>query len=646
MQIVERHAASLTEDGRYRLLVEAVTDYAIYMLDPDGIVTSWNPGAQRFKGYLPDEIIGQHFSRFYSDEDRAAGVPARALSTAVSEGKFEAEGWRIRKDGSKFWAYVVIDPILTDTGKLLGYAKITRDLTERKLAEDTLRQSQEQFRLLVQGVTDYAIYLIDLEGKVISWNAGAQRIKGYSPDEIIGRQFSQFYTPEDVASDQPRIALETARSHGRFEKEGWRLRKDGTPFWAHVVIDPIHNDSGELIGFAKITRDNTERREAAKKLEAARDALFQSQKLEAIGQLTGGVAHDFNNLLMAIMSSLEMLRKLMPDDPRMLRLLDNAMQGTERGATLTRRMLAFARKQELKLENIDVPLLIHGMSDLLSRTLGPTVHIETRFSGHMKPILADSNQVEMALLNLAVNARDAMGEQGGDIVIAAREYDIAGEHGLQSGKYVCLSVADSGSGMDQATLNRAMEPFFTTKGVGRGTGLGLPMVHGLAEQIGGRFVLQSTLGKGTTAELWMPVSNVADSNVAELEVTPLPTAQSRPCKILVVDDDPLVLMSSVIMLEDLGHTVLEASSGKAALVILESDDGIEVLITDQAMPHMSGLQLIEAIRRQRPDLPFILATGYAELEEEPAIPLPRLIKPFTQSDLAVGLSKLVPLKPS
>ena len=228
------------------MLVEAVTDYAIYMLDPTGIVTSWNPGARRFKGYQESEILGEHFSRFYTEEDRNSGLPQRALETAAREGKFENEGWRVRKDGSRFWAYVIIDPIRDIDGKLVGFAKVTRDLTERREAEAELRKSQEQFRLLVQGVTDYAIYLLSPEGKVASWNAGAERIKGYKPDEIIGEHFSRFYTEEDRKAGLPAIALETARREGRFEKEGLRVRKNGTKFHANVVIDAIHDSDGAL----------------------------------------------------------------------------------------------------------------------------------------------------------------------------------------------------------------------------------------------------------------------------------------------------------------------------------------------------------------------------------------------------------------
>ena len=252
---------AFSAEDRYRLLVDSVTDYALYMLDPDGYVVSWNSGAQRLKGYAEHEIVGQHFSRFYPEEDVRNGHPARNLKIARSEGRFEAEGWRVRKNGERFWAHVVVDPILSPTRQLLGFAKITRDLTERRLAEESLRRSEEQFRLLVQGVTDYAIYMLDPHGIVTSWNAGAQRIKGYAPDEMIGTHFSRFYRPEDAERGQPALALATAIAEGRFESEGWRVRKDGTQFRANVVVDPIRDAAGEIIGFAKITRDVTEKRE-------------------------------------------------------------------------------------------------------------------------------------------------------------------------------------------------------------------------------------------------------------------------------------------------------------------------------------------------------------------------------------------------
>ena len=642
MQPENGELESLSEDSRYRVLVEAITDYAVFMLDPNGNVASWNPGAQRFKGYAPHEIIGQHFSRFYTEDDRIAGLPARALQTAAREGKFENEGWRVRKDGSRFWAYVVIDPIRSASGEIVGFAKITRDLTERKAAEETLRKSEEQFRLLVQGVTDYAIYFLDKDGRVTNWNLGAHRIKGYLPHEIVGAHFSRFYTEEDRAAGLPQTALNTVAREGRFEKEGWRVRKDGTRFWAHVIIDPIRDDQGELVGYAKITRDITERKEAQEKLEQARETLLQSQKMDAIGQLTGGIAHDFNNLLMAVLGSLELMRKRLPDDPKLLALLENAVEGAQRGSTLTQRLLAFARRQDLKHEAIDIPQLVRGMTELLQRSLGPTVSIETRFPLALKPVMTDANQLEMALLNLAVNARDAMAD-GGQIVISAREEVLHARDGnrLKPGAYVCLTVQDTGEGMDAETLQRAMEPFFTTKGIGKGTGLGLSMVHGVAEQSGGWFGLRSRKGEGTIAELWLRVAE-GPAQAIDRGQSPAQAIPQSQLVVIAVDDDALVLTNTIEMLDDLGHTGLPASSGKEALDILRRLDNVDLVITDQAMPQMTGLQLAEAIKKEWPDLPVILATGYAEIEPGHGSALQKLSKPFTEAELAKEIARIVP----
>ncbi|TGX54773.1 PAS domain-containing sensor histidine kinase [Sphingomonas gei] len=623
--------SSETGANRFEMLVQSVTDYAIYMLDIDGKVASWNAGAQRFKGYTQDEILGAHFSRFYTDEDRAAGMPARALRTAEDEGRFVAEGWRVRKDGTHFWASVVIDPIREADGTLIGFAKVTRDLTERRIADEALRRSEERFRLLVQSVTDYAIYMLDLDGRIVSWNAGAERFKGYAADEIIGQHFSRFYTDEDRAAGLPRRALELATNAGRFEAEGWRVRQDGTRFWANVVIDPVRDPAGTLIGFAKITRDLTERRQSQLALEQAQEAFYQSQKMEAIGKLTGGVAHDFNNLLAAIVGSLDLARRKMADGGDISRFIDNAMKAAERGATLTQRMLAFARKQELKLETVDPVALVRGMADLLQRTIGGGVRIDTQFPLLVDHVHADPAQLELVLLNLAVNARDAMPD-GGRIVIAAREEQVAPGTGLKPGAYVCLSVADTGQGMAPETLARATEPFYTTKGVGKGTGLGLSMVQGFAEQCGGKLTLRSHAGKGTTAELWLPVSQEvateaqADAGPAE---APIPGHQ---LVVLAVDDDALVLTNTAAMLEEGGHRVLQATSGRAALKLL-SENRVDLLVTDFAMPEMNGAQLAEAAQTGWPGLPVLLVSGYAELPAGAAADLPKLAKPFRQDQL-------------
>ena len=621
------------------MLVEAVTDYAIYMLDPQGIVSSWNPGARRFKGYEPSEIIGRHFSNFYTDEDKAAGVPARALETAAREGKFENEGWRVRKDGTKFWAYVIIDPIRDDSGKLVGFAKVTRDLTERRQAEADLRKSHEQFRLLVEGVTDYAIYLLSPEGNITSWNAGAQRIKGYAPKEVIGTHFSRFYTEEDRKAGLPEEALQTAKREGRFEREGVRIRKDGTHFWANVVVDAIHDEAGTLLGFAKITRDITERKNAEQALEKTRQALVQAQKMEAIGHLTGGVAHDFNNLLMAIQGSLELMKRRIPkNDEELNNFLENALQGAQRGAALTQRMLAFARRQELKPEQLELTELIFGMTNLLQSSLGPSVQIDTHFPLRLPKLMADRNQLELAVLNLAMNARDAM-PKGGTIAIGAKEVTVTNDPDLNPGRYVCISISDTGTGMDKETLARAMEPFFTTKGVGKGTGLGLPMVHGMAEQSGGKLILKSTPGQGTTADICLPVATFENQAKPEGPAEAITYHSGRKLRIVSVDDDPLVSFNTSAMLEEMGHTVFTAVSGTRALEILRGEDPIDLLITDQAMPGMKGSELAATIRAEKPDLPVIIATGYAELSAEEGAEFPKLAKPFFQQDLAKVISE-------
>jgi PAS domain S-box-containing protein len=543
----------------------------------------------------------------------------------------------------------------------VGQLAVSRDITARKDAERALRHANEaleekvsertheleatlnrlqdserNFGLLVESVTDYAIFMLDPDGRVVSWNAGAARIKGYASEEIIGKHFSCFYTEDDQALKFPMRGLRTALREGRMETEGWRVRKDGSRFWANVIIDAIRVD-GELIGFAKITRDITERR-------AAEARLRQAQKMEAVGQFTGGAAHDFNNLLMAVLGSLELLRKYLPDDQRIRGLLDNAVQGAKRGASLTQRMLAFARRQELKREAVDLSGLVNGIGELVERSLGPSVNVEVHIPRHLPRVATDVTQLETALLNLAINSRDAM-LGGGTFTISAREEPVEDAHitGLGPGLFVCLSVTDTGHGMDEKTLARATEPFFTTKGIGKGTGLGLSMIDGLMAQSGGRLTVRSQLGQGTTVELWFPVvseTHPAAEQILSSNTTTDVSAAGRPLVILAVDDDSLVLMNVVAMLEDLGHKVIDAASAPKALQVIDADPSVDLVVTDQAMPGMSGVQLIAAIKERRPTLPVILATGYAELPSGIDRTIGRLAKPFTQLQLANAVAAM------
>ncbi len=641
MQQPETSSGLLSQEDRYRLLVDSVFDYAIYMIDIDGIVRSWNSGARRIKQYEEAEIVGRSFSLFYTEEDRRAGMPARALEIAATSGRFEGEGWRVRKDGTRLWALVILDPIYANDGTLIGFAKVTRDLTERRLAQEALRSSEQQFSLLVQGVTDYALYMLDPAGIITTWNAGAQRIKGYAPSEVIGRHFSIFFERADAQAGMPQRSLDIAEREGRFEGQGWRVRKDGSRFLVHVVIDPIRNDAGAIIGFAKITRDITDTVQAQTALKEAREALYQSQKMESIGQLTGGIAHDFNNLLTVILGSLGIVKKRLADDSRTISLVDNAIAAANRGSSLTQRMLAFARRQELDPKPVDVGALIRGMSELLGSSLGPNIAVETRFPLVLRPVLVDAGQLEMALMNLMINARDAM-PHGGNIIVAAKEalFSRSADSNDQE-KFICISVADSGTGMDQATLDRAMEPFFTTKGLGKGTGLGLSMIHGLAEQSGGKLVLKSVEGTGTTAELWLPISSVSPQLAHEGNMggNPAPVS-SRPLKILFVDDDPLVLMSTRAMIEDLGHQVIAACGGGDALALVREHADFDLVVTDYVMPDMSGSELAWHISVLFPDLPIIVSSGFTDTPSIAASGLLRLPKPFNQAELAKAIAQI------
>ena len=601
----------LSTSGRFELLVQSVTDYAIYMLDLEGRVTSWNAGARRFKGYEPDEIIGEHFSRFYTPEDRAREIPRIALETARREGRFEAEGWRVRKDGSRFWANVVIDPIRDPNGVLIGFAKVTRDLSERKAADEALRKSEERFRLLVQSVSDYAIYMLDPEGRVTSWNAGAERFKGYTADEIMGEHFSRFYTDEDRTAGKPAIALDTARREGRFEAEGWRQRKDGSQFWASVIIDPVQDDEGRHIGFAKITRDLTEKR-------ATEEQLRQSQKMEAVGQLTGGLAHDFNNLLTGISGSVEMIqvRVAQGRTAELDRYILAAQGAVKRASALTHRLLAFSRRQTLDPKPTNVNHLLRGLDELVRRTVGPGIEVEVVGASGLWPTLVDPNQLENAVLNLCINARDAMPD-GGRLTIETSnkwlDQRAALQQDLPVGQYVSLCVTDTGTGIAPAIVNKIFDPFFTTKPIGEGTGLGLSMIYGFARQSGGQVRVYSELGQGTTMCLYLPRhdEDVALDEEALQWTRPGPSGDGQV--VLVIDDDPTIRMLVGETLSDSGYAVIESPDGAAGLRVLESNARIDLLITDVGLPGgMNGRQVADAARVNRPDLKVLFITGYAE----------------------------------
>jgi PAS domain S-box-containing protein len=596
----------VSEGEQLRLLFAAITDYAIFTLDREGRVSSWNPGAERIKGYTAAEVMGRHYAMFFMPEDRAAGNPQRALETARRTGHFESEGWRVRKDGRRFWALAVLTAIRDAEGEVVGFAKVTRDMTERRAAEEALRLSEQRFRLLVDGVVDYAIIMLDPNGIVSQWNAGAQRIKGYTSDEIVGQHFSVFYPEEDRARDRPQHALATAATAGKYEDEGRRVRKDGTRFWANVVIDPIRDGGGAIIGFAKVTRDITVQREQREALERTRAALAQSQKMEAIGQLTGGVAHDFNNLLTVVVNNLDLILQDPGDGERTERLVQSAQRAAERGAKLTQQLLAFARRQPLRPELLDLNSLIAGFQAVLRRACGVAVHVELDLADGLPPVRIDATQFEAALLNLLINARDAMPKGGrlhiGTSNIEVKPGDADAGVGIAPGGYTAITVRDTGTGMTPEVVARAFEPFFTTKEIGRGSGLGLSQVYGFVRQSGGHVTIDSTPGEGTTVRLLLPTPVAAGQE----------QLQRRAGTVLVVEDDPDVLQSTVEMVRGLGYDVLTAGDAVDALSMLKGSIAIDVLFSDIVMPRgMNGVELAREARKLRPELRVVLSSGYA-----------------------------------
>lgn len=507
------------------------------------------------------------------------------------------------------------------------------------------------YERLIQSIVDYAIYMLDREGNVSSWNPGAQRAKGYTTDEIVGEHFSRFYTPEDVAKRVPWTALETARREGRFTAEGWRQRKDGSRFWASVVIDPIRDDNGNVVGFAKVTRDLTERREAQIELEKSQQALFQSQKMEAVGQLTGGIAHDFNNLLTGITGSLDLMKARLAQGRlnELERYITAAQGAASRAATLTHRLLAFARRQPLEPKVINANRLISQMEELVRRSVGPNIMIETVLAAGLWNCVCDPNQLENAILNLCINARDALCA-GGRITIETANTWIddkeATQRDMTRGQYVAICVTDNGSGIPPDIIARVFDPFFTTKPAGQGTGLGLSMVYGFARQSNGLARIYSEVGEGTTVKIYLPRhQGESEEDQAETESAELPRAESGET-VLVVDDEPTIRMLIADTLGELGYRAIEAADAASGLKVLESDAKIDLLISDVGLPGgMNGKDMVDAARVSRPSIKVLFITGYADNAAiinghlDPGVQV--MSKPFSMEKLADRIRSII-----
>jgi PAS domain S-box-containing protein len=635
-----------------KLLIGAIVDYAIFMIDVDGTIRSWNSGAERLKGYSADEIIGHPFSLFYTPEDCAKGLPQRALKVATETGRFSSEGWRVRKDGSRFWALVVIDAVRDEQGQLIGFAKVTRDITERQQAHNELLESERRYRRLVEAVVDYAIFQLDPAGNVATWNPGAQRIKGYAPNEIIGRHFSLFYSPEDLELGVPKRALAEAAEHGRFEAEGWRMRKDGTRFWASVVIDRITDEGGNIIGFAKVTRDITERKQAQDELKHVQEQLIASQKLEAVGQLSGGIAHDFNNLLMIVLGNLETAERHsrhLAGGGNLHRALANAKRGAQRAAALTSRLLAFSRRQALDPKPINPNNFLNGLQEFLQRTLGERIQVETVGSAGLWQIEADTNHLESAVVNLAINARDAMPE-GGKLTLEAVNVSADEDYcrlnpELAPGQYVVICVTDTGQGMTTEVLDHAFEPFFTTKEPGQGTGLGLSQVYGFVKQSGGHVKIYSEVGEGTSIKMYFPRYH-GEAQPVDSDAEEFFPGGDKVETILVVEDDAELRAYISDVLRELNYRVFSAPSAQAALTILLQDEPkVNLLLTDVVMPGINGRELGRRAQQIRPGIKILYMTGYSRnavvhqgrLDEGVDL----LEKPINQAKLALRVREIL-----
>ncbi len=590
-------------EQRLRKLVETAIDGMI-LIDARGLVKLYNPACERLFGYAPDDVLGRNVSMLMPEPDRSAHDGYLRHHLETGEQRIIGIGREVRgrrKDGTVFPFSLAVGRFEEDGAPM--FVGMIHDLTQYRLSQQQQRESEARFRLLVDSITDYAIFLMDADGVVLTWNTGAQNLTGYTPEEAIGKLRDPYYPEEARQARQPDEALRIAAEKGRYVNEEWRLRRDGSKFWASVVISALRDSEGELHGFVNITRDMTERRQA----EEMRDQLRQAQKMEALGQLTGGIAHDFNNLLAVIVGNLELLGDRVTDDDGS-RLIEQALRNAERGADLTRRLLAFGRQQQLKPTRFDVNDLLNTMLDLLRRTLGSGVAIQPALELDVYMVEADPNQLENAILNIALNARDAMNGNG-TLVIRTMLTHLAEPRAMPTrvapvGTYVMIGLRDTGSGMPPEVAARVFEPFFTTKEVGKGTGLGLSQVYGFTVQSGGFVEVDSLPGAGTEFRLYLPALEGDRLSARRPEYDP-----SRRL-VLCVDDNPDVRATMTALLGSLGFAVLPAATALDALQELRRGLPIDLLLTDIQMPGgMNGLELADEILAKKPGLPVLFMSG-------------------------------------
>ena len=653
-------------EERFRMLVNSVRDYAIFMLDPEGYVLTWNAGAERFKGYTADEIIGQHFSRFYPGEAVARGLPAEELEVAARVGSFEDEGWRVRKDGSLFWANVVITSMRGDDGVLVGYAKVTRDLTQRRNQEEMLRQSEERFRLLVEGVAEYAIFMLDVNGRIATWNSGAQRIKGYGADEIIGQHFSIFYPSEARESGWPEHELQVAAEKGSFADTGWRVRKDGSKLWANVTITALRDEMGKPIGFAKLTRDLTEskRTQTIENASAEREEILGAERSarmaaqhnsRVMDEFLATLSHELRTPLSVILGWTQILtrRKSMSDDERQ-RGIDVIDRNARAQVRLVDDLLDLNRimtgKISLDMKQVSMRDIAQSAVDsVVPAAAAKDIRLDFTIDPTSMPVKGDANRLQQVLWNLLNNAIKFT-PKGGQIAVRLQ----------QAGSDVELSVADSGIGIPESFLSQVFIRFkqrdsSTTRAYG-GLGLGLAISKQLVELHGGSIrVASSGSGQGSTFYICLPISTAPVAEVLgsaqpdrEAPTAQLPEMPSlHGINALVVDDEPDARDVLERVLTAQGATVAGFGSAQEALAAIKTSRPT-VIVSDIGMPGMDGYQMIRALRASEPTgehIPAVALTAFArENDRQRALSAgfqAHLAKPFDAAELTMRVAQLV-----
>lgn len=590
-------------------LLQAVVNTAIdglIVIEADGRIALFNPACEKLFGYAAAEVLGRNIALLMPEPDHSAHDGYIRRYRETGEKRIIGIGREVlgrRKDGTVFPFELAVGAFgAPDAPMFVG---VIHDLSKYRRSEERRQESEARIRLLVDSITDYAIFMMDAEGKVLTWNAGAQNLTGFTPEEAIGHTRDRFYIDSELNIDSPSQALSIAAQKGRYVNEEWRQRKDGSRFWASVVITALYDSAGDLTGFVNITRDMTERRQA----EDLRDQLRQAQKMEALGQLTGGIAHDFNNLLAVIVGNLELLGDRVDDDESR-RLIEQALRNASRGADLTRRLLAFGRRQQLKPSRMDVNEQIMGMLDMLRRTLGGSVAVEMNLSPAPQIVEADASELENAILNIALNARDAM-RGSGRLTIATsavylKEPRVMPTRTAPAGDYVAIALRDTGIGMSPEILGRVFEPFFTTKEFGKGTGLGLSMVYGFIAQSGGYVEVDSMPGHGTEFRLFLPA---LESDAARQ----VPQDHAGRRLVLCVDDNADVRATMSALLGSLGFAVLPAATAADALSEMRRGLPIDLVLTDIHMPGgMDGVALADRILAKKPDMPILFMSGSSE----------------------------------